>query len=157
MAEDSVKTSATIALSKITKLKTSTEWKKWKIAIDEWTVDQDLDLPAPIAPERERGRGQAVANYNNRLAAYESTITLWNQKQLKGVNSIRSTCKIRAKNFIANATTVAEALQILELPYKPKGDASFQEVHSEWIKLNLSEDKSVEDYVERFDDLHYQP
>jgi hypothetical protein len=49
MSDDHSKTN--ILLSKIAKLKNSGGWKKWKTAIDEWIIDQDLDLPPPEEPD----------------------------------------------------------------------------------------------------------
>jgi len=156
MADDSSKTS--INLSKIAKLKNSSGWKKWKAAIDEWAVDQDLDLGPPQEPEQLAVRAsQARQNeHHEAYEKYEEAMMLWKRKQLKAVNSIKSVCEDRGKNFLQGIVLIQDALNKLEKEFKPKGDASFQEVYTKWVGLNLTSCKDIDHYVEDFDDLYFR-
>jgi hypothetical protein len=156
MADDSSKTS--INLSKITKLKNSSGWKKWKAAIDEWVVDQDLDLDPPQEPEQLPVRASQARQdeHGEAYKKYEEAMMPWKRKQLKAVNSIKSVCEDRGKNFLQGIVLVQDALNKLEKEFKPKGDASFQEVYTKWVGLNLTGCKDVDDYVEDFDDLYFR-
>ncbi|MGD0511548.1 MAG: hypothetical protein ABSA33_06975, partial [Candidatus Micrarchaeaceae archaeon] len=156
MADDSSKTS--INLSKITKLKNSSGWKKWKAAIDEWVVDQDLDLDPPQEPEQLPVRASQARQdeHGEAYKKYEEAMMPWKRKQLKAVNSIKSVCEDRGKNFLQGIVLVQDALNKLEMEFKPKGDASFQEVYTKWVGLNLTGCKDVDDYVEDFDDLYFR-
>jgi hypothetical protein len=154
MADTSSKTS--INLSKITKLKNSSGWKKWRAALDEWVVDQDLDLDPPAEPEVPPARASQARQdeYNEVYKEYDEAIILWKRKQLKAVNSIKSVCEDRGKNFLQGLVLIQDALDKLEEEFKPKGDASFQEVYTKWVGLNLTGCKDVDDYVEDFEDLY---
>ena len=154
MADNSFKTS--INLSKIKKLRNSSGWKKWKAAVDEWAVDQDLDLDPPGEPENLPARASPARQdaYNETYREYDEAMTLWKRKQLKAVNSIKSVCEDRGKNFLQRIILVQDALDKLEEEFKPKGDASFQEVYTKWVGLNLTGCKDVDDYVEDFEDLY---
>ena len=127
MSNDHSKTN--ILLSKIAKLKNSGGWKKQKTAIDEWIIDQDLDLPPPKEPNlvlqgnaqnQQRIQEEYDVAYNKYLAGFIAQ----QRKQLKAANSIRSVCKDQAKAFIKDIDFVDDALIALEKEFKPKGDAS---------------------------------
>jgi hypothetical protein len=157
MSDDHSKTN--ILLSKIAKLKNSGGWKKWKTAIDEWIIDQDLDLPPPKEPDlilqgnaqnQQRIQEEYDVAYNKYLAGF----TAWQRKQLKAANSIRSVCEDRAKAFIKDVDFVNDALIALEKEFKPKGDASLQEVYTKWSNCCLATCKGVDEYVDQFEDLY---
>jgi hypothetical protein len=145
-----------ISLSKIAKLKNSDGWKKWRTAIDEWLVDNDFDLDAPEVPEALGRNPLAEARVEHRVATkqYKKDLAAYNRKQLKGVNNIKSVCEDRGKNCIEHILTVEAAIDVLEEEFKPKGDASFQEIHIKWSNLTLMGCKDVDDYVDQFDDIY---
>jgi hypothetical protein len=145
-----------ISLSKIAKLKNSDGWKKWRTAIDEWLVDNDYDLDAPKEPEALGRNPSAEARVEYRVTTkqYEKDLAAHNRKQLKGVNNIKSVCEDRGKNLIKHILTVEVAINLLEEEFKPKGDASFQEIYIKWSNLTLMGCKNVDDYVDQFDDIY---
>ena len=150
-------TKSTISLSKITKLKNSDGWRRWHKAIKQWIIDQDLDLLQPISLVRPEGIQTAAqtAAFNILNDARNQEIAVWTRKQLKAVNSICSVCENRASNFLEGIIfLVTPAIAKLEAEFKPSGDATFSEVHAKWLNLSLYLFKSVDDFVEEFEDTY---
>jgi hypothetical protein len=145
-----------IALSKITKLKNTSGWKKWKLAADEWLLDQDYDLPPPepVSPLPE-GASPSSA-YDEEIINYEGEMKKWERKQLKGVNNLKSICEERGKTLLKDIKLINDAIEKLEDEFKPKGDADFTEVYNDWQLICLASYKDVDDYVEKFNDLYGQ-
>ena len=79
---------------------------------------------------------------------------LQKRKQLKAINSIKSVCEDRGKNFLQQIVLIYDALKKLKEEFKLKGDASFQEVYTKQVGLNLTSCKDVNNYIEDFEDLY---
>lgn len=146
-----------ISLSKISKLRHSTSWKKWKRAIKQWLMDQDLDLPAPISlpiPAGIRTAAQTAA-HALLLSTYNEELRVWQRRQLRGVNSMASTCATKGANLIeGKAATCAEALRVLEANFKLDDDSTFSGAYNKWTPLCLASCVDVDDYVEEFEDIY---
>lgn len=151
---------STIALSRIPKLESPTEWKKWENGITEWGVDQDLDLPVPTEPAALAPAiidPVTIATHTQSIIAYEEKQSKFLRKHQKAANSVKSTCTDRGKDIIgamplANMTFQA-VIEALALEFKPTPEAYLAITESEWDELCLASCKNVDEYTKEFNRL----
>jgi hypothetical protein len=155
-SDDKEHSKSTITLSKIRPLHSISDWKKWHSGIQEWGVDQDLDVEAPTAPAQGESEGAAAA-FDVAQEKYQTKIAAYNRKHVKAANSVKFTCNDRGKDIIdklpKEGLRFQSVVDALAAEFKPTKAAYLTEIESKWENLCLAGCKDLDDYTKQFNDL----
>lgn len=160
--EDYERSKSTIGLSRIVKLESPTEWKKWHAGIQEWAVDQDLNVAGPVKPAdldmaaNPPPDDTAVTAHAIRVQTYEQKKTAYLRKHLKAANSLKSTCDDRGKDIIDSqpaGTLFQQCVDALAEEFNPTAEAYLTNIEREWDDLPLAGCKDVDEYTRKFNNL----